>query len=396
MAALVQPFAPHQSSNTLLQQSTNNPIQSIGNQIPQNNTSNMAQRSVYGQGQQQGGQQGNYGGNRNHGPATGAQFAFNNSQGMAALQKAQQNQQNARQAQPNLAGPMTYAQRVRYPAPESVASSSSGSSTPASRPVVMAVNRKQEDDKKNRPLSPQVAANTVPTATRPQPDRYKRSFKKTENNPPATLSSNGSALPSGSGMAAIGALYTNPPQANSQPTLPRESVSGSDDFSDAVNAPFAATLRSQSVDDIHTYQKPVVTTQHNLQNRRRSFGAFQVGAEAYNGVITDKETGTGVYRSPSGVRGTAVVEQIRSVSAPRPIQIGSGQQQQQNSQRPALRTAVPIHSFQGPAAAPNFSRRGSTESTNSASSNQSPRVPSGSPSRPSSVSAYLLHNLRRI
>ncbi|RPA86504.1 hypothetical protein BJ508DRAFT_301866 [Ascobolus immersus RN42] len=339
----------------------------------------MAQRQI------QGGQQGNYGGNRNYGPAAGGQYAFNNSQAMAAQQKAQQNQ-NMRQGQPNLAGPMTYAQRVRYPPSESAASSSSGSSAPASRPVVMTVNRKPEDDKKNKPLSPPVAANTVPTATRPQPDRYKRSFKKTENNPPAaTVSSNGSALPSGSGMAAIGALYTNPPHANSQPSLPRGSISGSDDLAGAINAPFAATLRSQSVDDIHTYQKPVVTTQHNLQNRRRSFGAFQVGAEAYNGVITDKEAGTGVYRSPSGVRGTAVVEQIRTVSAPRPIQIGSGQQQ--NTQRPALRpgTVVPIHSFQGPAASPNFARRGSAESTNSASSNQSPRVASGSSSRPSSA-----------
>lgn len=236
-------------------------------------------------------------------------------------------------------------------------------------------------------MSPQVVANTTPT--RPTPDRYKRSFKKTENNPPT----NGSALPSGSGMAAVGALYYNPPQANSSPSLPaqgrhspKRSVSGNDDITaDAINAPFATTLRSQSVDDIHTYQKPAVTTQHNLQNRRRSFGAFQqVGGEAYNGVITDKESGTGVYRSPSGTRGTAVVEQIRTVSAPRPIQIGSGPQQNQNSQRPALRTVTPIHSFQNPS--PNFSRRGSAESSNSATSNQSPKVPSGPSSRPSSVS----------
>jgi hypothetical protein len=70
------------------------------------------------------------------------------------------------------------------------------------------------------PVIPAAIANS---SSKPSPDRYRRN-RRQENSAPAsggqqTILPNGSALPSGSGMAAVGHLYNHPAQSNSSPSL---------------------------------------------------------------------------------------------------------------------------------------------------------------------------------
>jgi len=134
-----------------------------------------------------------------------------------------------------------------------------------------------------RPLStiqatPQAAA---PSPNREKPDRYKRVNRNSQHGLPA-----GSAQPSGPGMAAVTAVYQHPSRANSSPSLPNGS--GATGLGQgAVKAPFVGDytgqLRSQSVDDIHTYRRP--STYQTTRSRRRSVGPGSMTAENFQNFL---------------------------------------------------------------------------------------------------------------
>ncbi|KAL8802433.1 MAG: hypothetical protein Q9200_006582 [Gallowayella weberi] len=76
----------------------------------------------------------------------------------------------------------------------------------------------------SRPLSTVDlnSAALAPPASKPAPDRYKRNHRRVETvglSTPSAQSQGGSALPSGSGMATVGHLYSGGYQTSSTPTL---------------------------------------------------------------------------------------------------------------------------------------------------------------------------------
>ena len=62
---------------------------------------------------------------------------------------------------------------------------------------------------------------SMTSSTKPSPDRYRRNHRRAETTGLASsnVSPGGSALPSGSGMATVGHLYSNPIHSNSTPSL---------------------------------------------------------------------------------------------------------------------------------------------------------------------------------
>lgn len=117
-----------------------------------------------------------------------------------------------------------------------------------------------------RPLSTSTtpqAPYANPSPSRPSPDRYRKVNRRSD-----VIQS---AQPSGSGMAAVAAVYTNTTRTNSSPSLPTTQ----NPQQGVPNAPFigdyTGQLRSQSVDDIHAYRHPSAS-QPPVQGRRLSVG----------------------------------------------------------------------------------------------------------------------------
>ncbi|KAI5857001.1 hypothetical protein BZA05DRAFT_415710 [Tricharina praecox] len=138
-----------------------------------------------------------------------------------------------------------------------------------------------------RPLSTTIQAipPAAPSPTREKPDRYKRVNRNSQLGLPA-----GSAQPSGSGVAAV---YQHPSRANSSPSLPN-SNGAANLGQGVVKAPFVGDytgqLRSQSVDDIHTYQRP--STYQTTQSRRRSVGPGSMTAENFQSFLRQELAST--------------------------------------------------------------------------------------------------------
>jgi hypothetical protein len=159
-------------------------------------------------------------------------------------------------------------------------------SSPSSRPVDDSNLRSRPQQNNLRPLStvglpaPQPIAS--PT-TRPSPDRYRRVNRRSEVNlAAANVATN--TQPSGSGMAAVAAVYNVPNRASSSPSLPPVTGSGAGAANTgAVKAPFigdyTGQLRGQSVDDMSAYIHP--SQQSTTQNRRRSVGPGSITTENF-------------------------------------------------------------------------------------------------------------------
>ncbi|KAL8925359.1 MAG: hypothetical protein Q9172_002239 [Xanthocarpia lactea] len=116
--------------------------------------------------------------------------------------------------------------------------------------------------------SPALAANT----SKPAPDRYKRNHRRAETAglPTGTPhSQGGSALPSGSGMATVGHLYSGGYQTTSTPTLTsypsyRGSPSPSSQGNESANS---KQLKTSSVDDM-AVSRPGSSEQAKRYRRR--------------------------------------------------------------------------------------------------------------------------------
>ena len=86
----------------------------------------------------------------------------------------------------------------------------------------------QNSNSNSRPLSsldlnpPTLQPASYATVAKSSPDRYKRNHRRAETSGALSLNTSaqgGSAMPSGSGMAAVGNLYTHPVQSSSTPSL---------------------------------------------------------------------------------------------------------------------------------------------------------------------------------
>jgi hypothetical protein len=116
--------------------------------------------------------------------------------------------------------------------------------------------------------SPQLSP-SLPTApaSKPSPDRYRRTVRRSEGEAGMQRVTGGSALPSGSGMAAVGSLYNHPTQSSSTPSL------GSQQSHRLSMHSSSSQSTKPSLDDLQ-----LARPQHAdlaARYRRRSFGSIE-------------------------------------------------------------------------------------------------------------------------
>ncbi|KAI9838096.1 MAG: hypothetical protein M1819_006252 [Sarea resinae] len=163
-------------------------------------------------------------------------------------------------------------------------------------------------DASNRPAST-IGLSNIPSdaqfqsQTKQFPDRYRRNNRRAETNtPPSNTqrvgSPNTSAMPSGSGMVAVGHLYNHPSQAQSSPTLHTYQSPGPANPQSVRNNGFtySGQLRATSVDDMHLYRQPA-SDQGKRYHRRSisSLGSAELGGPANdnrNQVMTQQRHAT--------------------------------------------------------------------------------------------------------
>lgn len=158
-------------------------------------------------------------------------------------------------------------------------SQQSGSKDDASLPSVAKQNtpRPVSSMELNTPSLP--APVTYANVSKPSPDRYRRNHRRAEQGgiqPSSTLNQGGSALPSGSGMATVGHLYSNPLQSSSTPTLTsypafRGTQSPSQNVNDVSSG---STVRLLSADDLSLPRQSSV--EQAKRYRRRSISSLEV------------------------------------------------------------------------------------------------------------------------
>ena len=153
----------------------------------------------------------------------------------------------------------------------------------------------------------QVSLNS-PASAKPSPDRYRRNVRRVDSNENGpNRVQQGSAMPSGSGMAAVGQLYNHPAQTSSSPSLsqypsyrgstytspPQQTKPSTDDMvvGRSQNAELAARYRRRSLGNIetaglnHTNEGPDAATPHTnmvIQKPPTSVAQPQVQRPASN------------------------------------------------------------------------------------------------------------------
>ncbi|CAZ85449.1 unnamed protein product [Tuber melanosporum] len=275
--------------------------------------------------------------------------------------------------------------RNRYPASDSVSSSSSASSDPSLRnQQAQSIVRSKEEHSDGRPnprpvstISTNLPLPPISSPTnRPSPDRYRRVNNGRASSHTGQIGG-GSAQPSGSGMAAVAAIYTQPGKANSNPSLPPTTgnVGG------VGKAPFigdyTGQLRSQSVDDIHTYRSPsAISNLQQMHDRRRSVGPDAFSPESFQNFVRNEmsslsqTTNAQLSRPGSAASGSASGSNRSQPGA-------SGRNSTtQNTPRPGnRRTGSTDSSASGNSSRPSSSKRNSTHSTTSSPGQSSPNSP---------------------
>lgn len=230
------------------------------------------------------------------GTAPVAPYAFTSTPGLTNSHSKQQTQAWSDSKNPAVRQLGPEETRLRYPVSDTSSSSSSVSSDPPSRyhqshqqQQATAFTVRTNPNATARPVSVAALASpqVLPTATksRPSPDRYRR--KKSDGNIPSSPTVHppaGSTVPSGSGMAAVGAHYT-PVVTTGRANSPVTTSAGG--VMNPIES-YAGQLRSQSVDDIHTHRLPNSLTAQQRQQRRASVGAFSPGSlSMINGQVAN-------------------------------------------------------------------------------------------------------------
>lgn len=159
----------------------------------------------------------------------------------------------------------------------------------------------------SRPLSttdlslPPLQTSSYATVAKSSPDRYRRNHRRAETSGALTTPNQGqggSAMPSGSGMATVGHLYTHPTQTSSTPSL-----TSYPSYRGAPNAP------SPSVNDYNSGAPPVLASKDDLnvqkgrnaptdlakRYRRRSISSM----EAKDFAISSSEAGPPQQQAPT-------------------------------------------------------------------------------------------------
>ena len=125
---------------------------------------------------------------------------------------------------------------------------------------------------------PTLPPATYATVAKSSPDRYRRNHRRAETS--GALTSNtiyvGSAMPSGSGMAAVGQLYTHPNQTSSTPTLTSyPSYRGTQPSSPIVNDYSSSVQPRLSKDDINLQRERQAQADLAKRYRRRSISSLE-------------------------------------------------------------------------------------------------------------------------
>ena len=138
----------------------------------------------------------------------------------------------------------------------------------------------------SRPLSaadltlPPLQTASYATVAKSSPDRYRRNHRRAETSG-AVITSNqgqgGSAMPSGSGMATVGHLYTHPTQTSSTPTLTsypsyRGAQTGPSPIVNDYNP--GSQPRLASKDDLNVQRERQASTDLAKRYRRRSISSM--------------------------------------------------------------------------------------------------------------------------
>lgn len=159
----------------------------------------------------------------------------------------------------------------------------------------------------SRPLSttdlslPPLQTASYATVAKSSPDRYRRNHRRAETSGALTTSNQGqggSAMPSGSGMATVGHLYTHPTQTSSTPSLTsypsyRGAQTGS---SSVVNEhSLGAQPRLASKDDLNLQRERQASTDLAKRYRRRSISSM----EAKDFAIPLSEAGPPQQQGPT-------------------------------------------------------------------------------------------------
>ncbi|KIX07772.1 uncharacterized protein Z518_02426 [Rhinocladiella mackenziei CBS 650.93] len=110
------------------------------------------------------------------------------------------------------------------------------------------------------------AAAVTTAASKPSPDRYRRNMRRPDGESALNRVSTASALPSGSGMAAVGSLYNHPSQSSSTPSFGSQQSYRGSTFG-------SSGLKNSSADDIQLGRSQ--TPELAARYRRRSFGSIE-------------------------------------------------------------------------------------------------------------------------
>ena len=164
-------------------------------------------------------------------------------------------------------------------APHPVVSPSSTPASPTTLPEIDAGNRFSIalPTISNSPL---LGPQPMTAAPKPSPDRYRRPVRRSEGDVGLNRAVGGSALPSGSGTAAVGSLYNHPAQSSSSPSLNSQQPHQNSIHGNAVQ------IQSPSADDLQLVrpQPAELATRY----RRRSFGSIDTAG--LNHASDNKET----------------------------------------------------------------------------------------------------------
>ncbi|KAL6720533.1 bud neck involved protein [Lecanora helva] len=175
------------------------------------------------------------------------------------------------------------------PRPPPMNSTSSSNTLPSAQPpyskedapVLSTLDSRQLN---SRPLStldlnpPSLQQASYATVAKSSPDRYRRNHRRAETSgalPVNGSTSGGSAMPSGSGMATVGHLYSHPVQSNSTPTLStyRTTQTPSSPVVNDYNSTSQPNLASK--DDINLQKERQASSDLAKRYRRRSISSLE-------------------------------------------------------------------------------------------------------------------------
>ena len=159
----------------------------------------------------------------------------------------------------------------------------------------------------SRPLStadlslPSLQTVSYATVAKSSPDRYRRNHRRVETTGALTTpnqTQGGSAMPSGSGMATVGHLYTHPTQTSSTPSLTSyPSYRGTQTASSPITNDYnlGAQPRLASKDDLNLQRERQASTDLAKRYRRRSISSM----EAKDFAIPLSEAGPPQHQGPT-------------------------------------------------------------------------------------------------